>query len=225
MTDLYGAGGDFEDKRADTAFVHQTSCLDSPCQVGERTQIFHFSHVMGHTIIGDDCVIGQHVTIGSGVLMGNAVRVMNNALLVSGVILENQVYCGPGTTFAPITRVRGRHQGISQVTRTLVKRGATLGPHTTVSTGFTMGEFCFVEAGSVVDRHVPAYAIVSGDPIRFKAWRCQCGQELVFQHDRATCPQCRKRYDQVDTYRVALHVDEDGGYGSTEYPQWGGIRP
>jgi UDP-2-acetamido-3-amino-2,3-dideoxy-glucuronate N-acetyltransferase len=208
-----------EDRRAESAFIHPSSYVDSPCVIGERTHIAHFSHVMATAIIGNDCHIGHNVTIAAGVVVGDNVRVMNNTLLMSGVILENDVYCGPSTVFTPLKRVRSHSQVMSKVSPTVVRRGSVIGPNTTVATGFTIGQFCFVEAGSVIDRNIPDYASATGNPLRLVAWRCACGTLLEFkQAALTTCTGCSQHYAKRSEIKIqpvlSATQQEEAGAGS-----------
>lgn len=192
----------FEDQRAKSAFIHESSYVDSPCLIGEHTAILHFTHIMAHAIIGSHCHIGHNVTIGSGVVIGNHVRILNNTLLNSGVILEDNVYCGASTIFTALNRIRGRSRTISPISPTLVKSGANIGANTTVAAGVTIGQHSFVEAGSVVDNNIPDFALVYGNPVRFEGWRCQCGECLTFHKDKAYCKHCGKRYTQYSEFKI-----------------------
>jgi UDP-2-acetamido-3-amino-2,3-dideoxy-glucuronate N-acetyltransferase len=208
------------DYRADTAYIHESSYVDAPCRIGEHTAILHFTHIMSRTIIGDHCHIGRNVSIASGVLVGNHVKVMNNAQLNGGVILENSVYCGPSVTFTDNRNVRAVSQGISKVSPTLVRQGAHLGPNATVSSGFTIGRFSFIEAGTIVDRNIPDFAIVCGNPLKFAGWRCECGQSLVSQSDPSshssevsmTCAHCGRRYQRQSKWKVLQLAQEDSAF-------------
>jgi UDP-2-acetamido-3-amino-2,3-dideoxy-glucuronate N-acetyltransferase len=205
----------FDDHRAETAYIHESSYVDAPCRIGEHTAILHFSHVMANSIIGNHCMIGRNVTIASGVMLGDNVRVMNNAQLNSGVILENEVYCGPCVVFTENRHVRATPKNISRISPTLVRRGAQLGPNTTVASGFTIGCFAFIEAGTIVDRNIPDFAIVYGNPLKFAGWRCKCGHILSLQlqpssrsHPRAakdetvSCAYCNRRYVRQSQWKV-----------------------
>jgi UDP-2-acetamido-3-amino-2,3-dideoxy-glucuronate N-acetyltransferase len=216
-----------EDHRAETAYIHESSYVDAPCRIGEHTSILHFTHVMANSIIGNYCFIGRNVTIASGVLLGDNVRVMNNAQLYSGVIMENNVYCGPGVVFTENKHVRAVPTNISRVSPTLVRRGAQLGPNTTVSSGFTIGRFAFIEAGTIVDRNIPDFAIVYGNPLKFAGWRCECGHSLPKQSNRSsrnnqeeefTCSYCSKRYLRQSQWKVLQLTQGDTAFDSNSEP-------
>lgn len=208
--DFYG--NTIEDQRAESVFIHESSYVDAPCRIGANTSILHFSHVMANSIIGDNCYIGHNVTIASGVMLGNDVRVNNNALLNSGVIMEQGVYCGPSTIFAQGNHVRAASGPISRVSPTLVKQGAKIGANTTVASGHTIGRFAFIEAGSVIDSHVPDFAIIFGNPLKFGGWQCECGQALRFARDTSQkhtdCERCGRVYRQDSKWKIILVSEE-----------------
>lgn len=196
----------FEGHQAATAIVHASSLVEAPCRIGEYTAVYPFSHIMANAVIGNDCHIGHHVTIGNSVLIGHGVKVMNNALLNSGVIVEDDVYCGPSTVFAPIQRMRSLPGYVSPVRPTMVRKNASIGPNSTIAAGVTIGCFTFIEAGSVIDRNVPNFALVYGNPLTFIGWRCECGAALDFGvEDDSRCTQCDRQYQrQSDTCIVQL---------------------
>lgn len=203
----------FEDHRAETAYIHASSYVDSPCRIGEHTTIMHFTHVMGHTIIGNHCQIGRNVTIASGVFLGDNIRVSNNAQLNSGVILENEVYCGPNTVFTENKFVRAGIKNISRISPTLVRQGAQIGANTTVASGSTIGRFAFIEAGTVIDRNIPDFTVAYGNPLKLAGWRCECGQSLPLQigsnnadlptaGEKVACLACGKQYFRQSKWKV-----------------------
>lgn len=199
----------FEDSRAESAYIHESSFVDTPCRIGENTAILHFTHVMANTIIGNNCHIGRNVTIGSGVFLGDGVKVMNHAQLNSGVIMENDVYCGAHATFVENKYVRANTRSISRVSPTLVRHGAQIGPQATVASGFTIGRFSVIEAGTVVDRNIPDFAIVYGNPLKFAGWRCECGNTMLSgskaQHasdEEIRCSYCNRRYLRQSKWKV-----------------------
>lgn len=192
MNPMFETG--LEDNRAESSFIHESAYVDRPCKIGERTAILHFSHVMANSIIGNHCHIGHNVTIYTGVLIGDHVRIMNNATLNSGVIMQDEVYCGPSTIFTDIKHIRGKSVPISPIRPTLVKRGAHIGANSTLASGLSIGMYTFIEAGTVIDRNIPDFAIVCGNPLKIDGWRCACGDALSFSKDKAMCAQCGKTY-------------------------------
>lgn len=177
-------------------FVHESSYVDEPCQIGAGTQIWHFCHIMKGCVIGERCKIGQNVVISPGVRIGNNVKIQNNVSVYSGVTLEDDVFCGPSMVFTNVSTPRAAYprNTADQYLPTLVKRGASIGANATIVCGHTIGEYAFIGAGAVVARDVPAYAFVYGNPARVHGWACECGPKLQFVAGEATCHECGKAY-------------------------------
>jgi UDP-2-acetamido-3-amino-2,3-dideoxy-glucuronate N-acetyltransferase len=176
--------------------VHESAYVDEPCEIGEGTKIWHFSHVMAGSRIGKRCTIGQNVVIGPNVRIGDGVKIQNNVSVYEGVELEDEVFCGPSMVFTNVVTPRS---GTPRTRRedfadTLVRRGATLGANCTVVCGHTIGEYAFVGAGSVVTADVPAYALVYGNPARVRGYACACGAVLKEPGDTAACTECGRSY-------------------------------
>lgn len=202
----------FENHRAETAFIHETSYVDSPCRIGEHTAILHFSRVLSHSIIGDYCRIGHNVTIASGVYLGNEVHVLHNAILNSGVVMENQVYCGPSVVVTENAKVRKRPGAISPISPTVFRHGSHVGANTTVASGHVIGRYAFVEAGTVIDRNIPDFAIVYGNPIQFSGWQCECGHMLKNSEEDDKpfkCGACGNPYVQTAKWKLVRLPDKD----------------
>jgi UDP-2-acetamido-3-amino-2,3-dideoxy-glucuronate N-acetyltransferase len=196
-------------------FVHESSYVDEPCEIGEGTKIWHFSHVMSNSKIGRRCNIGQNVVVSPGVRMGDNVKIQNNVSVYTGVELEDDVFCGPSMVFTNVTNPRSHVSRKDEYRRTLVKRGASIGANATVVCGHTIGSYAFIGAGSVVTRDVPDYALVVGNPGRLAGWMCRCGVKLALSRDAqkneaATCAACGTSYVKRDGV-----VSADPGSGPT----------
>jgi len=179
--------------------AHETAVIDEPCEIGEGTRIWHFSHIMQRAKIGRNCTIGQNVFIASDVIVGDHVKIQNNVSLYTGVILEDEVFCGPSVVFTNVINPRSHIVRKHEYRRTLVKKGATLGANCTIICGVTIGRYAFIGAGAVVTRDVPDYALVVGVPGRIVGWMCQCGVRLSFTpgddgEERAQCQACGMCY-------------------------------
>jgi UDP-2-acetamido-3-amino-2,3-dideoxy-glucuronate N-acetyltransferase len=183
----------------ETYFVHESSYVDEPCEIGEGTKIWHFSHVMSGSKIGLRCNIGQNVVIAPGVVIGDNVKIQNNVSVYTGVELEDDVFCGPSMVFTNVLNPRSHISRKDEYRRTLVKRGASIGANATVICGNTIGRYAFIGAGSVVARDVPDFALIVGNPGRVTGWMCQCGIKLDLSGDlqkeeSAGCSACGKKY-------------------------------
>jgi UDP-2-acetamido-3-amino-2,3-dideoxy-glucuronate N-acetyltransferase len=176
--------------------VHDSAVIDSDVTIGTHTKIWHFSHVLSGSKIGERCNIGQNVVIGPDVTIGNGCKIQNNVSVFKGVTLEEGVFCGPSMVFTNIYNPRAEIPKMDQVRPTLVERGATIGANATIVCGTTLGRYSFIGAGAVVTHNVPDYALVLGNPARQIGWMCECGERLS---DDLTCIVCDKRYEKAQT--------------------------
>ena len=165
--------------------AHESAYVDEGCRIGDGTKIWHFSHIMSGAILGERCNIGQNVVISPDVVLGANVKVQNNVSIYTGVILEDDVFCGPFMVFTNVVNPRSHVVRKHEFLKTIVGRGASLGANCTVVCGHNIGRYAFVGAGAVVTKHVPDHALVVGNPGRITGWVCQCGVKL---HAGATPP-------------------------------------
>jgi UDP-2-acetamido-3-amino-2,3-dideoxy-glucuronate N-acetyltransferase len=173
--------------------AHPTAIVDQPCDIGQGTKIWHFSHVMSGAVLGKGCNLGQNVMVSSGVRIGNNVKIQNNVSVYTGVELEDDVFCGPSMVFTNVINPRSHVVRKSEYKKTLVRRGATLGANSTIVCGITIGKYAFVGAGAVVTRDVPDYALVVGMPAKRSGWMCSCGVRLP-EGPETTCSACGRAY-------------------------------
>lgn len=176
-------------------FIHESSYVDQPCQIGKGTKVWHFSHIMKNSIIGRNCNIGQNVVISPNVIIGNNVKVQNNVSLYSGVICEDNVFLGPSMVFTNVINPRSHIVRKSEFKKTLLKIGATVGANSTIICGNTVGKYALVGAGAVVTKNVKDYAIVVGNPATQIGWVSEAGIRLDFgNNDLAYCSYDNSKY-------------------------------
>jgi UDP-2-acetamido-3-amino-2,3-dideoxy-glucuronate N-acetyltransferase len=168
-------------------FAHESAFIDGRVNIGEGTRIWHFSHVMNGTKMGKNCRVGQNVVIGPNAVVGNGVKIQNNVSVYEGVVLEDYVFCGPSMVFTNVFNPRSEIPRMSELRKTLVKRGATIGANATVICGNTIGRYAFVAAGAVVTKEVPNYALMVGNPAKRTGWVCRCGDKLKLRKNRYMC--------------------------------------
>ena len=183
-----------------TYFVHESSYVDEPVLIGSGTKVWHFSHIMKGSTLGQNCVIGQNVYVDTDVVVGNNVKIQNNVSIFKKVTLEDNVFCGPSAVFTNVIYPRSAYpKKLDEYNSTLVKKGATIGANSTIVCGIFIGEFAFIGAGSVVTKDVLPYALVYGNPARQHGWMSESGDKLNFQKGRngimvALCGICQTKY-------------------------------
>src|SRR5688572_23847320 len=180
-------------------YAHPTAVIDPGCSIGSGTKIWHFSHIMPNCIIGENCNIGQNVVISPEVVLGKNVKVQNNVSIYTGVQCEDDVFLGPSMVFTNVVNPRSAINRRGQYSKTLVKKGATIGANATIVCGHDIGAFAFIGAGAVVTKHVPDYALVIGNPARQAGWMSEYGHKLNFNRDGiAVCPESQEAYKLAD---------------------------
>ena len=172
-------------------FVHNTAVVDDNVVIGERTKIWHFSHIQSGAQIGANCSLWQNVNVSSNVYIGDGVKVQNNVSIYEGVEIEDYVFCGPSCVFTNDLTPRARYSKNRDYKKTVVKHDATLGANCTIVCGHTIGQYAMVAAGAVVTKDVMAYALMAGVPAKRIGWVCECGQIL---DDKCGCSDCKAKY-------------------------------
>lgn len=182
--------------------VHESSYVDDDVEIGPGTRIWHFCHVMSGSRIGRDCRIGQNVVIGPQCHVGNNVKIQNNVSVYQGVVLEDDVFCGPSMVFTNVNTPRSAfpRNSAEDFLPTIVRRGASIGANATIVCGAEIGTCALIGAGAVVTRDVPAYGLVYGNPARLRGWACACGEPLPLKGtapQQTACTACDRRFELV----------------------------
>lgn len=178
-------------------YQHPSAIVDEGAQIGEGSRVWHFVHVCGGARIGSGVSLGQNVFVGNKVTIGDRCKIQNNVSVYDNVTLEEGVFCGPSMVFTNVYNPRSLVERKDQYRDTLVKKGATLGANCTIVCGVTIGEFAFVGAGAVVNKDIPAYALVVGVPARQIGWMSEFGEQLPLLLEgegEAVCSHTGARY-------------------------------
>ena len=180
-------------------FAHETAVIDDGCKIGKGTKIWHFSHVMTGSEVGENCNIGQNVVISPGVKLGKNVKVQNNVSIYTGVTCEDDVFLGPSMVFTNVINPRSAIIRKDSYSTTVVEKGASIGANSTIVCGNKIGTYSFIGAGAVVTKEVKPYALVVGNPARQTGWMSEYGHKLNFNAAGfATCPESGERYKLED---------------------------
>ncbi|MCR8922124.1 acetyltransferase [Dasania sp. GY-MA-18] len=178
-------------------YKHESAIIDDGAQIGAGSRIWHFSHICGEAVIGCNVSLGQNVFIGNKVTIGDKCKIQNNVSVYDDVYLEDEVFCGPSMVFTNVYNPRSGVERKSEYMSTIVKRGATLGANCTIVCGVTIGEYAFVGAGAVVNKDVPAYAMIVGVPGKQIGWMSEYGEKLdlpLTGGAEAVCPNTQQKY-------------------------------
>jgi UDP-2-acetamido-3-amino-2,3-dideoxy-glucuronate N-acetyltransferase len=192
-------------------FVHESAYVDEGARVGAGTKIWHFSHIMKGSCIGERCVIGQNVNIDGGTTIGSNVKIQNNVSVYTGTVIEDDVFLGPSCVLTNVSNPRSQINRHSLYETTTLKRGCTVGANATIVCGVTIGRYAFVGAGSVVTKDVSDYALVIGNPARKTHWMSRHGHRLSAPDDQGVmrCPESGHRYKESEGVLRCLDLDEE----------------
>jgi UDP-2-acetamido-3-amino-2,3-dideoxy-glucuronate N-acetyltransferase len=177
--------------------IHPSAIVDEGAQIGEGSRVWHFAHVCGGAHIGKGVSLGQNVFVGNKVNIGDHCKIQNNVSVYDNVTLEEGVFCGPSMVFTNVYNPRSLIERKNEYRDTLVKKGATLGANCTIVCGTTIGEYAFIGAGAVINKDVPAYALMVGVPAKQIGWMSPYGEQLDLPlqgNGQATCPVTGTRY-------------------------------
>jgi UDP-2-acetamido-3-amino-2,3-dideoxy-glucuronate N-acetyltransferase len=189
-------------------WAHPSAIVDEGATVGAGTKIWHFSHVCKDSDIGEDCSFGQNVYVGPHTKVGAGSRIQNNVSIYDEVYLDEDVFVGPSAVFTNVINPRAHVPRKHEYKKTFVRRGATIGANATIVCGNDIGAYALVGAGAVVNRAVPAHALVVGTPARQIGWMSHDGERLG---DDLVCPRSGRRYAERHGELVELTEPDPAG--------------
>ena len=193
-----------------TDYIHPTAVIDEPCEIGEGTRVWHFSHVCTGAKIGAGCSLGQNTMVAAGAVIGDNIKIQNNVSVYEGVTIEDDVFLGPSCVLTNISNPRSQVVRKTLYEKTLIRRGATIGSNATIVCGVTIGLYAFIGAGAVVRSDVPDYAMMLGVPAKQRGWMSRHGHIICFDDSGGTnCPESKLRYELVDGRVCCLDLGEE----------------
>ncbi|MPS32401.1 MULTISPECIES: acyltransferase [unclassified Salinivibrio] len=183
-------------------FKHESAIVDEGAQIGSGSRVWHFAHVCSGANIGKGVSLGQNVFVGNKVTIADNCKVQNNVSVYDNVHLEDGVFCGPSMVFTNVYNPRSLIERKDEYKDTWVRKGATLGANCTIVCGVNVGEFAFIGAGAVINKDVPAYALMVGVPAKQIGWMSEYGEQLdlpLTGNAQTTCPHTGDIYQLTDS--------------------------
>jgi UDP-2-acetamido-3-amino-2,3-dideoxy-glucuronate N-acetyltransferase len=188
------------------SFIHPTAVIDQGATIGSGTRVWHFSHLMAASRIGDNCIIGQNVYIDNNVVIGNGVKIQNNVSVYNGVVIEDDVFLGPSMVFTNVMNPRSFIERKNEFKKTIVKKGSSIGANATILCGIEIGRYAMIGAGSVVLENAPDYSLIAGNPAKQIGWVSKSGNKLKFdKNGAAKCSHSGQIYKLIND----LIVEQD----------------
>jgi UDP-2-acetamido-3-amino-2,3-dideoxy-glucuronate N-acetyltransferase len=193
-------------------YKHHTAIVDEGAQIGEGSRIWHWVHICAKATIGAHCSFGQNVFVGNNVTIGNNVKVQNNVSVYDNVYLEDDVFCGPSMVFTNVYNPRAAIERKNEYRNTLVKRGATLGANCTIVCGVTIGEYAFIAAGAVINKDVPAFALMAGVPAKQIGWMSRFGERIPLPLTGEGTFVCPNTKDEYSLYQSVIELKKSEAF-------------
>lgn len=180
-------------------FVHPNALVESS-NIGTKTRIWAFAHVLKNVKIGEDCNLCDYVFVESGVTIGNRVTIKNGISLWEGLAIDDDVFLGPNCVFTNdmFPRSKAHH---SEFLKTHLKQGTSIGANATILCGITLGRYCMIGAGAVVTKDVPDFACMVGNPAKHLYWISKTGDRLNFDKNNEAEDSAGNKY------KIIINVD------------------
>ncbi len=196
----------------ESTHIHPTAELADDLVMGPGCRIWNQAQIREHVMLGSRVVISKNVYVDHGVRIGNDSKIQNNVSIFAGVTIEDGVFVGPHVCFTNDRVPRALNPDGSQknaddwnMRQTLIQRGASIGAHSVILPGLSIGTFAMIGAGSVVTRSVPDHALVAGNPARQMGWVCECGNRLLPEGLFLCCPSCGNRFTIFEANLKPVH--------------------
>ena len=186
------------------AKIHSHALIDENVLIGARTRVWAFTHILSGARVGEDCNICDHTFIEGKVVLGNRVTVKCGVYLWDGVTAEDDVFIGPSAVFTNDLKPRSQQHPL-EYAQTILKQGCSIGANSTIVAGNIVGAWSLVGAASVVTKNIPDYAMVWGNPAKFRYWICRCTEKMSFEESSEFACSCGRTYKlNLETEMVEL---------------------
>jgi len=158
-------------------FKHNTALVEEGAKVGDNTKIWMNSQIRSGSVIGSNCIISKDTFVDENVKIGNRCKIQNGVSVYQGVSIEDDVFVGPNVCFTNDKVPRAFNQEW-KISKTLIKKGASIGANATIVCGVIVGEYSMVAAGCVVTKNVEPYSLVMGNPARHYSYVDKLGNKV-----------------------------------------------
>jgi len=168
--------------------IHKLADVQSQ-NIGENTNIWQFCVILKKAAIGSNCNICSNVFIENDVAIGNNVTIKNGVQIWDGITIDDDVFIGPNATFTNDFAPRSK-QHPQEFSKTIIKKGASIGANSTLLCGLVVGEYSMVGAGSVVTKNIGKQELWYGNPAKHMGYICKCGKKC---DSSLVCNECKER--------------------------------
>ena len=148
--------------------------------IGDGTFVWQFCAILKGARIGKNCNINCMVFIENDVTIGDNVTIKPCVQIWDGITIEDNVFIGPNVTFTNDLTPRSKLHN-KPFSKTIIKRGASIGANATIVSGNTIGEYALIGAGSVVTKDVPPYHLFYGNPATHKGYVTETGEIISLE--------------------------------------------
>ena len=187
--------------------IHSHALVDEKVCIGARTRVWAFAHILSGAVIGAECNICDHTFIEGKVILGDRVTLKCGVYLWDGVTVEDDVFIGPGAVFTNDLKPRSmRHS--TEYAQTILRQGCSIGANATIIAGISIGKWSLIGAGSVVTKSVADYAVVWGNPAKFRYWICKCQNTISFDKSLSFVCSCSISYNLDTTLNKVILTSE-----------------
>jgi len=155
--------------------ISSNSIVENIDNIGEQTDIWHFTHIRDSAIIGKNCTIGSHCYIDKDVNIGNNCKIQSGCLIYHPAKIGNCVFIGPrciiiNDKYPKATNIDGSKLTDQDWTceGVVIEDFASIGAGSIIMPGVTIGHHSMIGAGSIVTKNIPPYTIAIGSPAKIK---------------------------------------------------------
>ncbi len=168
------------------AFIHDSAEVSAQAKLAENVKVWNLAQVRENADIGANTILSKNVYVDFDVQIGANVKIQNNVSVYHGVTIEDDVFVGPSAIFTNDLRPRAINSNW-RVTPTLVKKGASIGAGATLVCGIEIGEHAMIGSGAVVNKNVPAHALVVGNPAKVLGFVYKNGERVQSEDMHEVC--------------------------------------